>query len=403
MTYSFHWAPLVGWGFPRKIKGLNFGTLSNMSALSRSGLIRFWKWGVVLGLAVLGAIFAWSGSAPEVQTTPVVQAYPSQTISVLNATGYVVAQRKAALSSKATGRLEWLGVTEGSVVKAGQIIARLESRDTQAQFEQAQAQVGVARAELVEAEQNAARSEQLLAKKFISPSSHDTTIAKRNRANAALASAQANERVVAANLAQTEIRAPFDGVVLTKNANVGDNITPFSSAVDSKGAVVTIADMSTLEVETDVSESNIGKLRVGQPAEVALDALPGERFPGAIARMVPTIDRSKATRLVKIKFDAIDPRVLPDMSAKVVFLERQLSDAERKPIIAVSRQAVVERGGKNYVYLVEDGRVKEVSVDIVANATPSELVPVTNLKPGQRVVIRPVGLRDGGRIKVVSS
>lgn len=374
-----------------------------MSALSRSGLIRFWKWGVVLGLAVLGAIFAWSGSAPEVQTTPVVQAYPSQTISVLNATGYVVAQRKAALSSKATGRLEWLGVTEGSVVKAGQIIARLESRDTQAQFEQAQAQVGVARAELVEAEQNAARSEQLLAKKFISPSSHDTTIAKRNRANAALASAQANERVVAANLAQTEIRAPFDGVVLTKNANVGDNITPFSSAVDSKGAVVTIADMSTLEVETDVSESNIGKLRVGQPAEVALDALPGERFPGAIARMVPTIDRSKATRLVKIKFDAIDPRVLPDMSAKVVFLERQLSDAERKPIIAVSRQAVVERGGKNYVYLVEDGRVKEVSVDIVANATPSELVPVTNLKPGQRVVIRPVGLRDGGRIKVVSS
>lgn len=374
-----------------------------MALLSGSGLLRLWKWWVAIGVVILVILYSWSGSALEVQTTPVVQAYPSQTVSVLNATGYVVAQRKAALSSKATGRLEWLGVTEGSVVKAGQIIARLESRDTVAQFEQAQAQVGVARAELVEAEQNAARSEQLLAKKFISPSSHDTTVAKLNRAKAALAAAQANERVAAANLAQTEIRAPFNGVVLTKNANVGDNITPFSSAVDSKGAVVTIADMSTLEVETDVSESNIGKLKIGQPAEIALDALPGERFPGTIARMVPTIDRSKATRLVKIKFDAMDARVLPDMSAKVVFLERQLSDAERKPIIAVSRQALLERDGKHYVYLVENGRVKEIAIDIDPAAKPSDLVPVANLKPGQRVVIRPAGLRDGSRIKVVSA
>jgi HlyD family secretion protein len=374
-----------------------------MSAVLGSGLLRFWKWWLVLGLVILAAMYGWSGAAQEVQTTPVVQAYPSQTVSVLNATGYVVAQRKAALSSKATGRLEWLGVTEGSVVTSGQVIARLESRDTLAQFEQAQAQVGVARAELVEAEQNASRSEQLLAKKFISASSHDTAVAKRNRAKAALASAQANERVAAANLAQTEIRAPFDGVVLTKNANVGDNITPFSSAVDSKGAVVTIADMRTLEVETDVSESNIGKLKVGQPAEIALDALPGERFPGTIARMVPTIDRSKATRLVKIQFNRMDGRVLPDMSAKVVFLERQLSDAERSPIVAISRQAVIERDGKSVVYLVDNDRVKEIVIERGPDAPRSDLVPVTNLMPGQRVVIRPSGLRDGSRIKVVSS
>ncbi|MFZ9409848.1 MAG: efflux RND transporter periplasmic adaptor subunit, partial [Burkholderiaceae bacterium] len=184
--------------------------------------------------------------------------------------------------------------------------------------------------------------------------------------------------------------------------NVGDNITPFSSAADSKGAVVTIADMSTLEVETDVSESNVGRLKIGQPAEIGLDALPGERFAGSIIRMVPTIDRSKATRLVKIKFDLIDPRVLPDMSAKVVFLERQLSEAERKPIVAVSAQAVVQREGKLVVYLVDSGQVKEVVIDTQASGVQGDLVPVTNLKPGQRVVIRPAGLRDGQRIKIAN-
>jgi RND family efflux transporter MFP subunit len=279
-----------------------------------------------------------------------VQTYPSQTLSVLNATGYVVAQRKASLASKATGRLEWLGVAEGSVVKAG----------------------------------------------------HESSVAKMSIAKASVAAAKANQQVAEANLSQTEIRAPFDGIILTKNANVGDNITPFSSAADSKGAVVTIADMSTLEVETDVSESNVGRLKIGQPAEIGLDALPGERFAGSIIRMVPTIDRSKATRLVKIKFDLIDPRVLPDMSAKVVFLERQLSEAERKPIVAVSAQAVVQREGKPVVYLVDSGQVKEVVIDTQASGVQGDLVPVANLKPGQRVVIRPAGLRDGQRIKIAN-
>jgi RND family efflux transporter MFP subunit len=299
------------------------------------------------------------------------------------------------------------------------MIARIESRDTAAQFEQATAQVGVAQAELTEAQQNFNRSESLLGQKFISPSSHDTAIARLNRSKAALAAAKAAERVAEANLAQSEIRAPFDGVVLTKNANVGDNITPFSSAADTKGAVVTIADMRTLEVEVDVSESNISRLVMGQPVEIALDALPGERFSGVIIRMVPTIDRSKATRLIKLKFDQIDPRVLSDMSAKVVFLERALSPEERQPIVAVSRQAVVDRDGKAVVYLVDNNQLKEVQIGdaqaaraagsgAARSGTPApgtaigDLVPTPNLMPGQRVVIRPVNLRDGQRVKVTS-
>jgi len=389
--------------------------LDNKGKVQILAFIRqWWKW-IVVALVVAGGALLWMGSAAvEVQTTPVVRAYPSQTISVLNATGYVVAQRKASLSSKATGRLEWLGVAEGSVVKAGQMIARIESRDTAAQFEQATAQVGVAQAELTEAQQNFNRSESLLGQKFISPSSHDTAIARLNRSKAALAAAKAAERVAAANLAQSEIRAPFDGVVLTKNANVGDNITPFSSAADTKGAVVTIADMRTLEVEVDVSESNISRLVMGQPVEIALDALPGERFSGVIIRMVPTIDRSKATRLIKLKFDQIDPRVLSDMSAKVVFLERALSPEERQPIVAVSRQAVVDRDGKAVVYRVDNNQLKEVQIGDAQAASAAgsgaaapgtaigDLVPTPNLMPGQRVVIRPVNLRDGQRVKVTS-
>jgi RND family efflux transporter MFP subunit len=365
-----------------------------------SGVFRFWKWAVLMVVLALVGAYLWQGSAPEVQTTPVVQAYPSQTVSVLNSTGYVVAQRKAALASKATGRLEWLGVAEGSVVRAGELIARLESRDTLAQLEQAKAQVGIARAELAEAQQNFNRSQQLLAQKFISASSHDTTVARLNKAKASLEASLANQRIAEANLAQTEIRAPFNGVVLTKNANVGDNITPFSSAIDSKGAVVTIADMSTLEVETDVSESNLGKLSIGQPAEIGLDAFPGERFAGTVIRMVPTIDRSKATRLVKIKFDSIDSRILPDMSAKVVFLERQLSDAERKPIVAVNRQAIRVKDDGLYVYVLDADRVREVKLTITAEAMKTDLVPVSQLSPGQRVVIRPGDLADGQRVKI---
>lgn len=390
--------------------------MQGTSSLPRSpisGFFRRWKLIAVGMVVAIAAAYWWGNTAVEVQTTPVVQAYPSQSISILNATGYVVAQKKASLASKATGRLEWLGVAEGSVVKAGQLIARIESRDTAAQLEQARAQVGVARAELLEAQQNFDRSAQLLAQKFISGASHDTSIARLNKAKASLASAQANENIAKANLAQTEIRAPFDAVVLTKNANEGDNITPFSSAADSKGAVVTIADMTTLEVEVDVSESNMSRLAIGQPAEIGLDALPGERFSGSIIRMVPTIDRSKATRLVKVKFKQIDSRVLPDMSAKVVFLDRELAASERAPIIAVNAQAVVVRDGKSFVYLLEGDTINEIEIAAIAPATSNnqavtgsagtaDLVPTPNLKPGQRVVIRPVNLKNGQRVKVVA-
>ena len=183
-------------------------------------------------------------------------------------------------------------------------------------------------AELRDAESAYQRAQELFAKKFISESSLDTAKARADKARAAVSSLQGRHRRGArrtrarpsVSVEQTLIRAPFDGVVLTKNANVGDIITPFSSAADSKGAVVNMADMDTLEVEADVSESSIAKISVGMPTEIQLDAYPDLRLLGEVSRIVPTVDRSKATLLVKVTFKEKDARVLPDMSAKVGFL-----------------------------------------------------------------------------------
>jgi RND family efflux transporter MFP subunit len=347
-----------------------------------------------------------------VETAAVSAAFPSQAFTLLNATGYVVAQRKAAVASKATGRLEWLGVLEGSRVKRAEVIARIESRDVAASRDQAKANVGVAaanveqaRAEAREAQANLARSRDLADKKFISGSTLDSAVARDDKARAgvrsgeaALAAAQANLKAAEVALDQTLIRAPFDGVVLTKSANVGDNITPFSSAVDTKGAVVTIADMESLEVEADVAESSLAKVKLGQPCEIQLDALPEQRFVGVVQRIVPTVDRAKATVLVKIRLVERDPRVVPDMAAKVAFLERELAATERMPVPAVPKSAVLERDGARYVFLVKDGHAQRVKLE--GARALGDLVQADGLKPGERVIVRPLErLADGARVK----
>jgi RND family efflux transporter MFP subunit len=377
---------------------------------------RWWVW--IVGFALLAAAGAaavggWFGAPVEVQTVTVTTAYPTQAITALNATGYVVAQRKAAVASKATGRLEWLGVTEGSRVKSGDVIARLENRDVTAARDQSAASVKVAeanleqaRAELADAERAFRRSQELLAKKFISDSAHDAAVARYEKAKAgvrgqeaAVAVARANLRSAEVALDQTLIRAPFDGVVLTKSANVGDNITPFSNALDTKGAVVTMADMATLEVEADVAESSLAKITVGQPAEIQLDAIPGERFAGLVSRIVPTVDRAKATVLVKVRFVDPDPRVLPDMSAKVAFLERAPTPEERKPVAAVQKSAVIGEGAGRHVFVVKDGVA--VKRDVETGAELGDLVAVRGLAAGERVVASSLDRAlDGRKVKV---
>jgi RND family efflux transporter MFP subunit len=373
---------------------------------------RRWRWWIVVAAALLivAAMLAQRyAGAVKVDAVSVTTAYPAQAITVLNATGYVVAQRKASIASKATGRLEWLGVSEGSRVKEGELIARLENRDVAAAREQAQAGIKVAQAnveqasaDLRDAQRAFARSEELIGKRYISEAAHDAARARMEIAKAALSSRQASLAVARANFEaaevgfdQTLIRAPFDGVVLTKNANVGDNITPFSNALDTKGAVITMADMTTLEVEADVAESSLSKISVGQPVEIQLDALPDERFAGQVNRIVPTVDRAKATVLVKIRFNERNERVLPDMSTKVAFLERALKPEERKPVTAVQVEAVLRDDASASVLRITDGRAERVPVQ--TGATLGELLEVHGVQPGDRVVLKPLDAALDGR------
>ena len=371
---------------------------------------------IVLALVAAAAFFYYSNAPLAVEQSQVTSAYPSQQFALLNATGYVVAQRKAAVASKATGRLEWLGVAEGSRVKQGEIIARLENRDMVANMENAAAEVNVAKANLEQgeaeyrdAQRQFKRTRELVAQKFVSEASLDAAQARFDKAAAALASlkagidaAEAQYRAAQVAVEYTLIRAPFDGVILSKTANVGDVVTPFSSALDAKGAVVTMADMSTLEVEADVSESNLQKVKVGQPCEIQLDALPDSRFRGEVSRIVPTVDRSKATVTTKVRFLDPDPRILPEMSAKVTFLDRELTADQQKPRTVVSPEALTTRAGKSVAFVIRDGTAHEVQV-VVGGRIGNMVEVKQGLQFGDRVVLNPPGkLADGSKIKLAS-
>ncbi len=379
---------------------------------------RRWLWLTAIAVVVIlgGAWFALQPRAVAVQTTPIVTTYPSQQFVVLNSTGYVVAQRKAAISSKASGRLEWLGVAEGTRVKAGEVIARLDARDVAAQLDAALANVMVAKAALEQAEaenRDAAvslkRTQDLVAKRFLAESALDQAKARADRAvagvasgKAALVAAGANSKNARVAVDYTQIRAPFDGIILSKSANVGDLVTPFSSAADSKGSVVSMADMSTLEVEADVAESSLSKIQVGQPAEVTLDALPDARFRGSVSRMVPTVDRAKATVMTKVRFDAIDPRVLPEMSAKVSFLSQPITAEQQKPLTAVSPEALAQRDGRTVVLVVRDG--KAVEVPVTPGSRIADLTAISGeVKTGEKAVLKPgPELKNGALVKLAA-
>jgi HlyD family secretion protein len=390
-------------------------------ALDRSTPIRRrrrrWPWVLAVLLLAAGAAALLAPRQVDVQASAVMTAWPSARFAQLTASGYVVAQRRASVASKATGRVVELKVREGSVLKAGDLIARLDAADVQAAIAaadaavaqaraaqaQAQAQVRQAQVELGNAEAELQRSLGLVQQGFVSQQAVDSARRRVDAARAAQASAQAGVAAAQAgeaqaqaqlqaqqvNRANTEVRAPFDGVVLVKNANVGDMITPFSSAAGTSGAVVTMADMGTLEVEADVAEANVGKVRLDQPVEITLDALPDVRFRGSVARIVPTVDRAKATVMTKVRFEALDPRILPEMSAKVVFLSQAPGPDDAKPVIAVNPRTVVEREGRKQVFRLTGTTVE--AVPVTPGRTLGDALELTGsaLKPGDRLVMAP--------------
>ena len=355
---------------------------------------------LIIGYYAAASIF---NPAVEVKLVPAIMQSAGQSNATFTASGYVVAQREAAVASKGTGRLVFIGVVEGDKVKSGQIIARIEDSDINAQLQQAKANLQLQQADLKDSENSYKRMQALFKTGSSTQMEIDAAEARYNRVIASIEIAKS--QVIAAEVAleNTLIRAPFDGTVLTKNAEVGEIVAPLGASTTSRGAVVTMADMKSLQVETDVSESYIEKITTNQDCEIILDAYPQNSYPGFVAKIVPTADRSKATVMVKIGFKDYDSRVLPEMSAKVSFLSRPFDEKDHAegPALVIPFTAIGERNGRKVVFIVKDEKAVEVSV-----TTGREMGTYVEIKSGiadgNRVIERvTTDIEDGTKVKVI--
>jgi len=374
---------------------------------------------VVLVAAVLWVLRARAAPVVRVATATLVGGGGAGAAGVV-ANGYVVARTQASVSAKLPGRLAYLGVSEGSHVVAGQLIARLDNADYTAAVGQAEANLAAERATLIEARADRdelvrearraqdvhAQNAQLISQQGLdSADSRAAQAVARAEAESARVDAAASALGVArANLENTLIRAPFTGVVLTKDAEVGEVVAPSVGGGLTRGAVVTMADFATLEVEVDVNEAYIARIRAGEPARITLDAYPDTAFRGSVRLVVPTADRQKATVQVKVSIRDHDPRILPEMGARVEFLEPAHAGPgpAPRPRVSVPADAVHSDGAETIVWLVKDGRLERRVVDAgptsggmreVRTGLAGGEVLVTggleNPAAGMRVVVKP--------------
>ncbi|MCB0832112.1 MAG: efflux RND transporter periplasmic adaptor subunit [Bacteroidetes bacterium] len=388
---------------------------------SGRGPSKIWIFGGIALVLIIAAFLLYPAFVPakRVTLTTVNLTFPSQVSGILTASGYIVPQRKAAVASKGTGRLVYLSVEEGDVVKKDQVIARLEDNDVRAQLDQvnanlivAQAQAKEAEADLEKAKKEYERSELLWKSQVLTDSEfeivraqYQSSEARVNSAKANIVSLEAAVRGAEVAMENTVIRAPFDGTVLTKNADVGEIVAPFAAGANSRGNVVTVADMGSLQLEADVSESNIERVKINQPCEIILDAFPERRYRGEVWKIVPTADRAKATILTKIKFIDIDNKVLPEMSAKVTFLREAMSDsaAQAKPKMLIQQSALVQRNGTHIVFIAKNNSVLEKAV-VLGEKTGDQVEVLGGLSVGDRIVSSPPpDLKDGDKIETANS
>jgi RND family efflux transporter MFP subunit len=359
---------------------------------------------IVMVLAAVGALVWWRlPRATVVRVAEVEAVGGTATADGISANGYVVARTKASVSAKIPGRLAYLGVSEGSHVRRGEIIARLESGDVAAALAAARANVGTVEAQLAQARRDLARAEELRKSDLISAVEVENARTQADVYTAQLASAKAQVDLAAANLENTNVRAPFDGTVLRKDAEVGEIVAPSSAGGGlTRTAIVTMADLGTLEVEVDVNEAYIAQVRNGEPARITLDAYPDTSFNGRVRQVVPTADRQKATVLVKVSILDKDARILPEMGARVVFVSDVTSGAAGATprIVRVPRSAIVTEGGASRVWTVDRDVVKSQAVEI--GAERDDRVEVRRgLSGGERVVLEPpTGLRDGAKVRI---
>ena len=380
----------------------------------------------VAGLLVLGLLLlAWLWWRPqallEVRVAPARSAAsaPAASASVLDASGYVVARRQATVSSKVTGKVTEVLIEEGQTVAEGEVLARIDDRNAQAQLALAEAQMQAARTQLTEvrvqladAERTVTRNRELAGKGLVSQAALDSAEASRDSLKARLASAvqqvtvaSRSVEVQAQQLDDTVVRAPFAGVVTVKNAQPGEMISPLSAGGDgTRTGIGTVVDMDSLEIEVDVNENFINRVRPGQRVTARLNAYPDLDLPAEVIAVIPTADRSKATVKVRIGLTTRDPRVLPEMGVRVAFLPDAAAaddddDAAPARGVRVPASAVVEGAA---VWVLRDERVERRAVADV-EVLGSDARVGTGLRPGERVVVEPpADLVEGRVVRVVS-
>jgi RND family efflux transporter MFP subunit len=364
---------------------------------------------VIVVIAVLAVAFG--RRTTRVTLAPAREAGAGQA-AVLNASGYVTPQRRSTVSAKVTGKIEEVLIDEGMQVAAGQVLARLDDVDAVTALRAAEAERAVAAASLEDLEVRLAnarrtleRSRDLRKGQYVSEQALDDseTAVESLEAQAALAKERINSAarsvdVAKQNVENCTIRAPFDGIIVSKDAQPGEMVSPISAGGGyTRTGIATVVDMSSLEVEVDVGESYIARVSPGQRVETVLDAYPDWRIPSSVRTVIPTADRQKATVKVRIRFDELDPRILPDMGVKVSFLEGA-PDSSAASAVLVPRDAVRRDGDQPFVLLVKDGRLERRAVR-TGRERGSDIEVVAGLRPGEKVVTAPrEGLSEGQRV-----
>lgn len=381
-----------------------------------------WLIGAVLLLAVIAGAYALlRDNAVPVETTSAVAATGgSISAAVLNASGYVVARRQATVSSKVTGKVAEVLIEEGMTVKQGQLLARLDdttARPVQAlalrQLEAARKNLEEVDVRLAEAQRTLRRNEKLRADKLISEAQLDTAqseaaalAARLEALKSEVAVAEATVRVRNQDIEDLLVRAPFDGVVVSKDAQPGEMISPMSAGGGfTRTGIATIVDMDSREIEVDVNEAFINRVSSAQQTEAVLDAYPDWTIPSHVINIVPTADRQKATVRVRIGFDALDPRILPDMGVKVRFLDDAAKDDKlvaARPSVRLPATAVFKEGDTSYVWRVSGKHAERVAVS-TGGERDGQIEVLSGINGGDTVIVKPVaGLAEGIGVKTTS-
>ena len=334
--------------------------------------------------------------------------------TVLNASGYVTARRAATVSSKVTGKVVELLIEEGMRVKEGQVLARLDDTNVKASLRLAEAQLessknalAETRVRIREAEQELRRQSDLVKNKIATQSDFDHAEASVLALNAKLEQQQSDVTVADRQLGSwqqqmedTIIRAPFGGIVTSKNAQPGEMISPISAGGGfTRTGICTIVDMESLEIEIDVNESYINRVEASQPVEATLDAYADWKIPCKVIAIIPTADRQKSTVKVRVGFDKLDPRILPEMSVKVAFRGATASGPVAGRGTALPKTAVQQQDGHDMIFVVQNGRAERRAVTL-SSTGPDEAVISAGLTAGERVIAEwPQGLTDGAKVK----